>query len=141
MGTEKDPLKKGDKFVVISAHLNGFGKTGTVKSVGSSGLVSVIFDGTAVEDCFHRTHLERVDVPDPAPKLSALTVQVGGDHYSRMKIQPIEFVMANDIGFVEGNVIKYVSRWKNKNGVQDLKKARHALDVLIEHAEKEAAKA
>lgn len=63
---------------------------------------------------------------------SALSVQEGGDHYKRMKIQPVEFIIANEIGFCEGNIIKYVSRWKNKNGVQDLKKARHFIDILIE---------
>lgn len=63
---------------------------------------------------------------------SALDVQEGGDHYKNMAIQPVQYIMANNIGFAEGNVIKYVSRWKNKNGVQDLKKARHFLDILIE---------
>ncbi len=56
-----------------------------------------------------------------------------------MVIQPVEYVMVNKIPFVEGNVIKYVSRWRKKGGVQDLKKARHMLDVLIEHEEKQAA--
>lgn len=62
----------------------------------------------------------------------ALDVQEGGDHYKTKKIQPVEYIMANGIGFMEGNVIKYVSRWKDKNGVEDLKKARHYLDLLIE---------
>jgi hypothetical protein len=63
---------------------------------------------------------------------SALQTQEGGDHYKRMKIQPVEYIMANNLSFVEGSIIKYVSRWKNKNGIQDLKKARHFLDILIE---------
>lgn len=66
------------------------------------------------------------------PEKSALDVQEGGDHYKRMKIQPIEYITANELGFIEGSVVKYVSRWKNKNGIQDLKKARHFLDILIE---------
>lgn len=64
-------------------------------------------------------------------KLS-LDKQIGGSHYKDMKIQPVEYIHANGIGFVEGSVIKYVSRWRNKNGVEDLKKARHFLDMLIE---------
>jgi hypothetical protein len=62
----------------------------------------------------------------------ASTTQVGGSHYTSMKIQPFEYITANNLGFVEGSVIKYVSRWRNKNGVEDLKKARHFLDMLIE---------
>lgn len=63
---------------------------------------------------------------------SALDTQVGGAHYKNMLIQPVEYIHKNGIGFVEGAVIKYVSRWRSKNGVEDLKKARHMLDLLIE---------
>lgn len=62
----------------------------------------------------------------------ALARQEGGSHYKDMKIQPIEFIHANGIPFCEGSVIKYVSRWRAKGGVADLKKARHFLDLLIE---------
>jgi hypothetical protein len=61
-----------------------------------------------------------------------LDVQVDGDHYKQMKIQPVEFIHANGIPYLEGNVIKYVSRWRCKNGVADLKKAKHYIDLLIE---------
>lgn len=67
-------------------------------------------------------------------KTGGLMRQVGGDHYRDMKIQPIEFFLANDIPFTEGAIIKYLCRWKKKGGVQDLEKARHLLDILIEHA-------
>ena len=62
----------------------------------------------------------------------ALGEQVGGDHYRSMKIQPIEYIHANGMGFAAGNVVKYVSRYQSKNGIEDLKKARHFLDLLIE---------
>lgn len=62
----------------------------------------------------------------------ATSKQVGGDHYAIMKIQPIEFILANELGFCEGNVIKYLCRYKRKNGLEDLKKARQYLDFLIE---------
>lgn len=58
--------------------------------------------------------------------------QIGGSHYKHMAIQPVEYIHRNGIGFVEGAVIKYVSRWKDKGGVEDLRKARHMLDLLIE---------
>lgn len=64
--------------------------------------------------------------------MSALNTQVGGDHYKRYPIQPAEYIIKNGLGFAEGCVVKYVTRWRDKNGVEDLKKARHFLDLLIE---------
>lgn len=64
--------------------------------------------------------------------LPAIQRQEGGAHYKNMAIQPVEYIYANGIGYMEGSVIKYVSRWKAKNGVEDLKKARHFIDLLIE---------
>ena len=63
---------------------------------------------------------------------SALLVQIDGDHYKKLAIQPVEYVHANGLGFIEGSVIKYVSRWRNKNGIRDLEKAKHFIDLLIE---------
>ena len=63
---------------------------------------------------------------------SALDVQVGGSHYKDMAIQPVEFIHKNGMGFLEGNIIKYICRFRAKNGIEDLKKARHYLDILIE---------
>ena len=64
--------------------------------------------------------------------MNALEIQVGGDHYQKKAIQPVEYIHANGLGFCEGNVVKYVSRWKDKGGVKDLEKARHYLDILIQ---------
>jgi hypothetical protein len=58
--------------------------------------------------------------------------QVGGNHYKKYKIQPIEFIIKNNIGFVEGNIIKYILRFKEKGGVSDLEKAKHYIELLIE---------
>jgi hypothetical protein len=58
--------------------------------------------------------------------------QVGGSHYKKYKIQPVEFIIKNNIGFVEGNIIKYVLRFKEKGGVQDLNKAKHYIELLID---------
>jgi hypothetical protein len=62
----------------------------------------------------------------------ALDKQVDGDHYKSMAIQPVEFIHANALGYLEGNVIKYVSRWRKKNGIADLQKAKHYVELLIE---------
>lgn len=64
--------------------------------------------------------------------MSALDTQVGGDHYKKHKIQPIEFITANGIPYIEGNIIKYVTRWRDKGGLRDLEKAKHYLEMLIE---------
>lgn len=66
--------------------------------------------------------------------------QIGGTHYSNLAIEPIDFITANNLGFCEGNVIKYISRWKAKNGIEDLKKARWYIDFLIESIENETDK-
>ena len=59
-------------------------------------------------------------------------VQVAGSHYKDKAIQPWDYIVGNNLGYLEGNIVKYVSRWKDKGGVDDLKKARHYLDKLIE---------
>ena len=56
-------------------------------------------------------------------------------HYD-FAIQPVDFILENNIPFCEGNVIKYISRWKQKNGIEDLLKARHYIDMLIAHTER-----
>ena len=64
--------------------------------------------------------------------MSALNVQVAGDHYKKQAIQPVQYIHANGIGFFEGNVIKYVTRWRDKGGIADLEKAKHYIELLIE---------
>ena len=68
----------------------------------------------------------------------ALNTQVGGNHYKNLAIQPVEYIFKNNIGYFEGCVIKYVTRWKNKGGVQDLEKAKHFLELLIDLQEQYA---
>lgn len=62
--------------------------------------------------------------------------QVGGTHYDTLKIEPIDYIEANSLDFHEGNIIKYVTRWKTKNGLEDLKKAKWYIDRLISLNEK-----
>lgn len=69
---------------------------------------------------------------------SANETQVGGQHYKAKTIQPWDFIAANDLGYFEGNIVKYVSRWRDKGGLDDLRKARHYLDKLIELEENDA---
>lgn len=74
--------------------------------------------------------------------MSALDVQIGGDHYKKMAIQPMEYSMANKLDPCQHTIIKYVTRFRDKGGVVDLEKAKHVIDLLIEferRAEKPAA--
>ena len=64
--------------------------------------------------------------------IGPLDIQISGDHYKSLKIQPVEYIHANGIPFIEGCVIKYVSRWRSKGGLKDLEKAKHFIDLLIE---------
>jgi hypothetical protein len=70
-------------------------------------------------------------------KIDPFKQQVGGGHYKSMKIQPIEFILGNELGFCEGNIIKYTCRYKQKGGVEDLKKVIHYAELLIAQLEKE----
>lgn len=63
---------------------------------------------------------------------NALSTQVGGAHYKDLAIQPVQYIHLNGIGYMEGCAIKYLSRWRNKGGMQDLEKAKHFIDLLIE---------
>ena len=67
-----------------------------------------------------------------APALRPTATQVGGDHYKQFAIQPAEFIQRNGIGWCEGNAIKYLCRWRQKNGRQDLEKAIHYIEMLLE---------
>jgi hypothetical protein len=64
--------------------------------------------------------------------MSALDKQVNGNHYKQFEIQPIEFITKNNIPFIEGNVIKYICRWRDKNGLEDLDKVIHYVELLKE---------
>ena len=67
---------------------------------------------------------KRNDAVDP------YSFQIGGSHYSSMKIQPSEFINKNNLPFAEGNVIKYLCRHKQKGQKQDLEKAKHFIDKI-----------
>jgi len=70
----------------------------------------------------------------------ALDVQTGGNHYKKCKIQPIEYIQANNLDYIQGNIIKYATRYKDKGGKEDLEKIKHYCDLAIEAMEKSDAK-
>ena len=64
--------------------------------------------------------------------MTTLDTQPGGDHYRKFTIQPVTYIVANGIGFLAGNVIKYVTRYRSKNGAEDIRKAIHYLEMILE---------
>ncbi len=68
----------------------------------------------------------------PLCPTKAIDKQEGGSHYKRLKIQPIEYIQANGLSYEQGNVVKYITRYKEKGGVEDLLKAIHYIDLIIE---------
>lgn len=107
-----------------------------------SGVIAVIRDASFLAPS--AVHWERVhgdiysevissaEAIQPVASVSALEKQIGGSHYKDFPIQPIEFIHRNKIPFVPANVIKYVCRYAAKNGREDLDKAMHYLQILIE---------
>ena len=64
--------------------------------------------------------------------MSPLDTQIGGDHYKNRVIQPVEYIHANGMGYCEGAIVKYITRWRDKGGKLDLEKIKHYVDLLIE---------
>ena len=77
-------------------------------------------------------NLQKLEGPKYGPVQTAKDIQIGGDHYKSMPIQPGEFITKNSIPWYEGNAIKYICRHKMKNGRQDLEKAIHYLQLALE---------
>ena len=78
-----------------------------------------------------------VDNPTTTLQTSnALNVQVAGNHYKGKAIQPVEYIHANKLNFLEGCIVKRITRWRDKDGFQDLEKIKHEVDLLIEMEKK-----
>ena len=95
-------------------------------------------DGVECLAC-HGERIDRLTNPPLVPKApvhvdraSALDVPVAGSHYKDKKIQPVEYIHANGLGFLEGCIVKRITRWRDKDGIKDLEKIKHEVDLLIE---------
>jgi len=71
-------------------------------------------------------HYKQLEMFQPEP----LKEQIGGSHYKNFVIQPAEYIFKNSLGFLEGNAIKYITRYPHKNGIVDIDKAIHCLQML-----------
>lgn len=140
-------FKAGDVCKVtrnVSNHGLKIGSIAVVKSI-DNGFLSVSSNTTNYPWIVIEEELELATPMEIAATLTTKKVdeqddpfkqQVGGDHYKSMTIQPVEFILANGLGFCEGNAIKYLCRYRQKGGVQDLEKAKHYVDLLIEQYNK-----
>tara|TARA_B100000530_G_scaffold313251_1_gene241452 strand:- start:23 stop:379 length:357 start_codon:yes stop_codon:yes gene_type:complete len=63
---------------------------------------------------------------------NATSKQIGGDHYKNCAIQPIDYIVKNNLDFLEGNVVKYITRHKTKNGIEDIRKVIHYAELILE---------
>ena len=106
-----------------------------IQVAGTSDLVQDVID-VEFEDitneeeepcCFANSFIK-----DKCDDDSALDEQIGGTHYKDVTIQPVEYIERNNLGFCAGNVVKYVTRYKQKGGKEDLMKARHYIDLMLE---------
>lgn len=70
--------------------------------------------------------------PETDKESAQLLRQIGGNHYKEMDIQPIDYILSNNLGWCEGNAVKYISRYKQKGQRQDIEKAIHYLQILLE---------
>jgi len=93
----------------------------------------MVIRGHTLNDIIRETlDNEKTDCIDQ-PIVNANARQEGGTHYKQLSIQPWDYIVSNNLGYLEGNVVKYVTRWQTKgNGIEDLKKAKHYLDKLME---------
>ncbi|AUR87717.1 protein of unknown function DUF3310 [Vibrio phage 1.103.O._10N.261.52.F2] len=109
--------------------LSGLIQAGQITGIDNAGNSAVIHYDTNVATV---TVDQRVTAArfGRAASEAATDRQIGGDHYKSLKIQPIEYIDANNMPYLEGNVVKYVTRHASKNGVQDIDKAIHYLELI-----------
>lgn len=102
-------------------------KSGLLTIETDVGIVRVSVSTNLIEHTLPLTHIIEVNPPQKSPSLEK---QIGGDHYKRFAIQPIEFCMMNKLNQCEAEAIKYICRHRFKGGVQDIEKAIHYLELL-----------
>lgn len=112
-------MKKGDEVVATK-------DVGHLK-IGMRGIVTIPF----AEANFSG---QRIGISEDCVRLviDPLEKQQGGSHYKDLAIQPIQYIHANKLGYIEGNVVKYITRHKEKNGAEDIRKIIHYCELLLE---------
>jgi hypothetical protein len=143
----------GDKVKITDTHVELTIPNGTVQIISSvdDRLYGIKKPGSDYEFSFYSTQFEpyteesqqmtaaeyikTIDATVPDEPKSALDVQIGGSHYKGMAIQPMEYSMKNGLDACQHTAIKYITRFREKGGIQDLEKAKHCIDLLIQFEE------
>jgi len=136
----KPPFKLKEGFCYVKKNRQ---QTGALKKVSGptpneiwfvDNATSIMYreNGTCHTDPSQSCDEDIVDTIVDSTPSSANAIQHGGTHYKSKAIEPWDYIAANQLGYFEGNVVKYVSRWKEKGGITDLKKAIHFIQKLIE---------
>lgn len=121
-GISYETLVNGEKYEVL-----------TVNRQNHKELYSILLrDNTGSNSWFFAKDFEYYNPQNMAAPDKVTEKQIGGNHYQKMAIQPTEFIHKNNLSFLQGNVIKYISRYKQKNGLQDLQKAKHYIDLIMQ---------
>ena len=126
-------FKVGDKVQIVKLDetIEHFGGVGVLSPVGTKTFITYVdVTGEEVEIdkdrySYHASDLVLVNGKTESKLYNPLVAQEGGGHYKNRGIQPLEYTMKNNLSFCEGNVVKYISRYKSKNGIEDLAKVIH----------------
>lgn len=126
-------FRVGDKVKIVKLDktIRHFGGVSVLKPVGTKAFVTwvdVIGEGVEIDKdiySYHASDLVLVNGKEKIQVYNPLIAQEGGGHYKDRGIQPLEYTMKNNLSFCEGNVVKYISRYKSKNGIEDLAKVIH----------------
>lgn len=137
-----DTAKKKPGLMVIELYQPEAGKWIAVGGEGLERMQAIgATHGTALAElaCLMNPSIRKLSGGDrhPVPVTPANAIQYGGTHYKTRDIEPWDYITANGIGFLDGNAIKYLTRWRDKGGIEDLKKAQHYIQKLIEVTERE----
>jgi len=113
-------LSVGDELRLLYTRTNNYGQP------------LYIFESKVGNQYLHKYELDIITL-NRESTVSAFDEQTGGDHYKKLKIQPMQYALANNLNYAQANAIKYITRYKDKNGIEDLKKAIHCLELLMEY--------
>jgi hypothetical protein len=133
MTSNTNPFKVGDKVRIkpVYQYKHGWPYGSDVITVTCVDKFSIMVSPYSWWDAYRfEFALEPSDTKTPSKTDDPFTTQVGGDHYKSMGIQPIDYITANNLPFIEGNIVKYITRWKQKGGVQDIDKVIHYAEML-----------
>ena len=126
-------FRVGDEVEIVKLDktIEHFGGVSGLKPVGTTSFITYVnVTGEEVEIdvdvySYHASDLVLVNGKEETQAYNPLVAQEGGGHYKNRGIQPLEYTMKNNLSFCEGNVVKYISRYKSKNGIEDLAKVIH----------------